>query len=85
MISLVTSNMLEKIGFGMSSCSQRFGFTQFIILETKGKILEELDEVFGDLTAHEGKTRLFRIAQSLGLEEAEYAAHDKKAQRAMQV
>lgn len=44
----------------------------------QGKSLEEMDAVFGDTTAHEEKARLYAIATSLGLQEAQAAAHDVK-------
>jgi 2-hydroxychromene-2-carboxylate isomerase len=45
-----------------------------------------MDAVFGDSTAHEEKTRLYNIAQSLGLEEAEAAAAaDAKGEKALQM
>lgn len=82
-IGLVTPDMLDTIGFGTYIFFAAFAliafiFTWFLIPETKGKSLEEMDQVFGDTTAHEEKTRLFHIAQSLGLEEAEAAAYDEK-------
>ncbi|KAJ4362337.1 hypothetical protein N0V83_010430 [Neocucurbitaria cava] len=82
-IGLVTPDMLDRIGYGTYIFFAAFAliaflFTWFLIPETKGKSLEEMDGVFGDTTAHEEKTRLFNIAQSLGLAEAEEAAHDVK-------
>ncbi|KAL5119957.1 hypothetical protein ACEQ8H_002055 [Pleosporales sp. CAS-2024a] len=88
-IGLVTPDMLETIGYGTYLFFAAFAFiafcfTWFLIPETKGKTLEHMDAVFGDSTAHEEKTRLFNIAQSLGLEEAENAALDEKPQKALQ-
>jgi MFS family permease len=82
-IGLVTPDMLETIGYGTYIFFAAFAliaffFTWFFIPETKGKSLEEMDVVFGDTTAHEEKTRLYTIAASLGLEEAEAAAYDEK-------
>ncbi|USP82034.1 hypothetical protein yc1106_09308 [Curvularia clavata] len=87
-IGLVTPDMLESIGFGTyiffaGFALVAFGFTWFWIPETRGKSLEEMDAVFGDGTAHEEKTRLFQIAQSLGLQEAEEAAGDEKPAKAV--
>ncbi|KAH7067328.1 general substrate transporter [Paraphoma chrysanthemicola] len=89
-IGLVTPDMLETIGYGTYLFFAAFAliaffFTWFIIPETKGKSLEEMDAVFGDTTAHEEKTRLYNIAQSLGLEEAEAAAGDVKGEKAIQM
>jgi hypothetical protein len=42
-----------------------------------------MDAVFGDATAAEEKARLYAIASSLGLEEAQAAAHDVKGEKAM--
>jgi len=88
-IGLVTPDMLETIGYGTYLFFAAFAliaffFTWFIIPETMGKSLEDMDKVFGDTTAHEEKTRLYQIAQSLGLEEAEQAALDEKADKALQ-
>jgi hypothetical protein len=88
-IGLVTPDMLEKIGYGTYLFFAAFAliaffFTWFVIPETKGKSLEEMDAVFGDTTAHEEKTRLYNIAQSLGLEEAEHAAFDEKPMKVSQ-
>ena len=88
-IGLVTPDMLESIGFGTyiffaGFALVAFAFTWFWIPETRGKSLEEMDEVFGDGTAHEEKMRLFQIAQSLGLQEAEEAAGDDKPVKAVQ-
>lgn len=49
----------------------------------QGKSLEQMDAVFGDTTAHEEKARLFAIASSLGLREAEAAAQDVKGEKAL--
>lgn len=88
-IGLVTPDMLETISYGTYFFFAAFAliaflFTWFIIPETKGKTLEEMDAVFGDTTAHEEKTRLFNIAQSLGIEEAEAAAFDEKPIKSIQ-
>ncbi|KAF2027452.1 D-xylose-proton symporter [Setomelanomma holmii] len=89
-IGLVTPDMLETIGYGTYLFFAAFAliaffFTWFIIPETKGKTLEEMDAVFDDTTAHEEKTRLYNIAQSLGLAEAEAAASDAKGEKALQM
>lgn len=82
--------MLETIGYGTylffaAFALIAFAFTWFLIPETRGKSLEEMDGVFGDNTAQQEKERLFQIAQSLGLEEATEAAYDEKPQKSMQV
>ncbi|KAF2711337.1 general substrate transporter [Pleomassaria siparia CBS 279.74] len=89
-IGLVTPGMLQTIGYGTYIFFAAFAliafvFTWFVIPETKGKSLEEMDAVFGDTTAHEEKTRLYAIAASLGLEEAESAAYDEKEGKAVQI
>ena len=82
--------MLESIGYGTyiffaAFALVAFVFTWFFIPETRGKTLEEMDAVFGDSTAAEEKNRLFRIAQSLGIEEAEEAAFDEKKESALRM
>jgi sugar porter (SP) family MFS transporter len=89
-IGLVTPDMFESIGYGTylffaAFAAIAFAFTWFVIPETRGKSLEEMDAVFGDTTAHEEKTRLFNIAASLGLEEAQAAADDEKMEKNVQV
>jgi sugar porter (SP) family MFS transporter len=89
-IGLVTPDMMESIGYGTylffaAFAAIAFAFTWFFIPETRGKSLEEMDAVFGDTTAHEEKTRLFNIAASLGLEEAQAAADDEKMEKHVQV
>lgn len=74
-IGLVTPDMLETIGFGTylffaGFCAIAFFFTYFCIPETRGKSLEEMDEVFGDTSAQEEKRRLLEIAASMGLTDA---------------
>ncbi|RKU40977.1 hypothetical protein DL546_000549 [Coniochaeta pulveracea] len=71
-IGLVTPDMLESIGWGTyiffaAFCLLALGFTYFFVPETRGKSLEDMDVIFGDLTAHEEKARLFNIAASIGL------------------
>ncbi|KAF2015186.1 general substrate transporter [Aaosphaeria arxii CBS 175.79] len=87
-IGLVTPDMLETIGYGTylffaGFALVAFFFTWFLIPETKGKSLEEMDAVFGDTTAHEEKTRLYTIAANLGLDEAEAAARDVKDEKVL--
>lgn len=89
-IGLVTPDMLDTIGYGTYLFFAGFAliaffFTYFLIPETRGKSLEEMDGVFGDNTAQQEKERLFQIAQSLGLEEAEEAAYDEKPIKTVQM
>jgi MFS family permease len=69
-IGLVTPGMLRTLGFGTyiffaAWCLVALLFVFFIVPETKGKNLEEMDEVFGDNAAHEEKMHLVRIAAEL--------------------
>ncbi|KAK8142728.1 hypothetical protein G3M48_008344 [Beauveria asiatica] len=71
-IGLVTPDMLESFGWGTyiffaAFCLLAFLFTYLFVPETKGKSLEDMDEIFGDAAARQEKERLFRIAASLGL------------------
>ena len=82
--------MIETISYGTylffaAFALIAFAFTWFAVLETKGKPLEEMDTVFGDTTAHEEKIRMYTIAPSLGLEEAEAAADDEKLEKPIQL
>ena len=69
-IGLVTPGMLRTLGFGTyiffaAWCLVALLFVFFVVPETKGKSLEEMDEVFGDNAAHEEKMHLVRIAAEL--------------------
>lgn len=71
-IGLVTPDMLETIKWGTYIFFAAFAliaffFVWFFVPETKGKSLEDMDEVFGDTAAHEEKARLYDIAASIGL------------------
>jgi MFS family permease len=89
-IGLVTPDMLETIGYGTYLFFAGFSviaffFTYFCVPETRGKSLEEMDEVFGDTAAQEEKTRLMEIAASMGLtdvlpdEKLEHATVEQRA------
>ncbi|GJN79830.1 hypothetical protein PLIIFM63780_003350 [Purpureocillium lilacinum] len=71
-IGLVTPDMLETIKWGTYIFFAAFAlialvFVYFMVPETKGKSLEDMDVAFGDTAAHEEKARLFNIAATLGL------------------
>lgn len=73
-IGLVTPDMLDKLGWGTylffaAFCLLALGFTYFFVPETKGRSLEDMDRVFGDVAAHEEKKRLYDIAAELGIVE----------------
>lgn len=81
-IGLVTPGMLTQIGFGTyiffaAFCLLAFFFVWFCVPETKGKSLEEMDEVFGDTTAHEEKLHLVRIAAELQNSQADVIEKEK--------
>ena len=69
-IGLVTPDMLRTIRWGTYIffavfCLLALAFTYFVIPETCGKSLEDMDLVFGDTAAHEEKARLYQIAADL--------------------
>ncbi|KAH8803545.1 general substrate transporter [Xylogone sp. PMI_703] len=69
-IGLVTPDMLSSITWGTyiffaAFCLIAFTFTYFFIPETQGKTLEDMDMVFGDMTAHEEKERIKAIEAQL--------------------
>ena len=71
-IGLVTPDMLETLGWGTYIFFAAFAligffFTYFVVPETKGKSLEDMDAVFGDAAAHEEKQRFTEIAAAMGL------------------
>lgn len=88
-IGLVTPDMLETITYGTylffgGWAVVAIAFTYFFIPETKGRSLEEMDDVFGDTAAHEEKVRLAEIAASMGLTEAlpeEKVDHAREAEQ----
>lgn len=82
-IGLVTPDMLATIGYGTYIffavfCLLAFLFTYFFVPETKGKSLEDMDVVFGDMAAHEEKTRLFNIAAELGIVDPDRPVPEKE-------
>lgn len=59
-VGVITPSMIEQAGFGTyiffaAFCLLSGVWAYFLVPETKGKTLEELDEVFGDGTAQEEK------------------------------
>ncbi|KAK8085941.1 hypothetical protein PG994_000915 [Apiospora phragmitis] len=71
-IGLVTPDMLDRLGWGTYIFFAAFAllalvFVYFVIPETRGKSLEDMDAVFGDAAAHEEKARLFDAAARVGL------------------
>lgn len=71
-IGLVTPDMLARLEWGTyvffaAFCLLALLFTYFFVPETKGKSLEDMDVIFGDVAAHEEKARLFDIAAELGI------------------
>lgn len=75
-IGLVTPKMLDRIGWGTyiffaAFCLISFLYAWLLVPETKGRSLEDMDAIFGDTAAQEEKQRLYAIAESLGLTEAE--------------
>jgi MFS family permease len=74
-IGLVTPDMFDTIGYGTylffgGWAVVAIAFTYFLIPETKGRSLEDMDSVFGDTSAQEEKARLAEIASSMGLTDA---------------
>lgn len=73
-IGLVTPDMLTTITWGTyiffaAFCFIGLAFTYFVIPETRGKSLEDMDVAFGDTSAHEEKARLFQIVADLSQDE----------------
>lgn len=71
-IGLVTPDMLDTMTWGTYIFFAAFSFiafffTWFLVPETHGKSLEEMDAVFGDTTVAEEKIRLRDIAGLVGL------------------
>ncbi|KAL2865080.1 sugar porter family MFS transporter [Aspergillus lucknowensis] len=69
-IGLVTPDMLDSITWGTyiffaAFCLLALAFTFFVIPETRGKTLEDMDLIFGDTAAHEEKERIKRIEAQL--------------------
>jgi hypothetical protein len=69
-IGLVTPDMLATIKWGTyiffaAFCLLAGLFTYFFVPETRGKNLEDMDAVFGDMAAHEEKERMRAIKAQL--------------------
>ncbi|KAK9453400.1 general substrate transporter [Dipodascopsis uninucleata] len=69
-IGLISPRMLEKMTYGTYIFFAAFAvigffFTLFMIPETRGRSLEEMDEVFNDTTSIDDKRRLQQISNDL--------------------
>lgn len=70
-IAQITPPMLDNIGFGTyiffgCFCFLSFFFVWFFVPETKGRALEEMDEIFGGGTAATDNEILRRVEQQYG-------------------
>lgn len=88
-IGLVTPDMLAAWGWGTyvffaGFCLLALAFTYFFVPETRGKSLEDMDEVFGDVAAHEEKARLYAIASELGIMDPVVPNPDKTEKASVQ-
>jgi sugar porter (SP) family MFS transporter len=68
-VGVATPPMLESIGFGTYVffavfCLLAGVWAVLFVPETMGKTLEQMDEVFGDMSGHEEKERLRQAARS---------------------
>ncbi|KAK8255562.1 quinate permease [Phyllosticta capitalensis] len=71
-IALIAPRMLDSIGWGMYiffACWAALGgaFIYFCMPETKGKTLEEMDQVFGSNTSAEDTDMMIRAQEDVGL------------------
>lgn len=71
-IALVTPTILSEISWGLYVIFAAFlmlgiVFVWFFVPETKGKTLEEMDQVFGAQTSHEDLERLGAVQREVGL------------------
>lgn len=71
-IALIAPRMLDSIGWGMYiffACWAALGgaFIYFCMPETKGKTLEEMDQVFGSNTSAEDTEMMVRAQEDVGL------------------
>lgn len=69
-IGLISPRMLETITYGTYIffavfCLFAFFFTLFVVPETRGRSLEDMDLAFNDDTAHEDKRRIDIISSTL--------------------
>lgn len=70
-IGLVTPDMLANLGWGTyiffaAFCLLGLFFAIFLVPETRGKSLEDMDAVFGDNQVYEEKQRMAAIDKKLG-------------------
>ncbi|KAI1074744.1 general substrate transporter [Whalleya microplaca] len=69
-VGVVTPPMMESIGFGTyvfygSWCALAVLWAYFLVPETKGKTLEQMDEVFKDNSGHEEKEQMKAIVADM--------------------
>ncbi|KAF2444426.1 hypothetical protein P171DRAFT_414447 [Karstenula rhodostoma CBS 690.94] len=69
-IGLVTPPLVQNTGYGAYTffavfCGLAFVFTFFLVPETMGKSLEEMDAVFGDVSSEAEEARKVRIEQNI--------------------
>jgi hypothetical protein len=89
-VALIVPEMIKSMEWGMYlffAVWLALGavFVYFIVPETKGKTLEEMDMVFGSITAQEDKEALDTVREEVGLTQllrgesiGRSSTHDKK-------
>lgn len=71
-VALIVPEMIKSMGWGMYLffavwLALGAAFVYFIVPETNGKTLEEMDMVFGSITAQEDKEALDAVRAEVGL------------------
>lgn len=77
--------MIENAGYGTYvffaiMCILAAIWAFFLVPETKGKTLEEMDDVFGDSTAHEEREVMAEVLRSGETRTADAVINEKVAQ-----
>lgn len=81
-IGVIVPTMIEDAGFGTYvffaiMCVLASIWAFFLVPETKGKTLEEMDDVFGDNTAHEEREIMAEVLSGGAARTAEAVINEK--------
>lgn len=82
-IGVIVPTMIEKAGFGTyvffaGWCILAVVWAYYLVPETKGRTLEQMDEVFGDNSAQEEREIMAEVVRNGGARRADELVQDVK-------